>query len=82
MMQIKIASKAIKQYKELSPIIKRKADKQFEYLLTDFRHPSLHAKKYNEQNELWQARIDINWRFYFYIIEPNYIIISVIKHPK
>lgn len=82
MMRIKIADTVIQQYLKLSPSIQKKADKQFAYLLSDFRHPSLHAKRYKGHDELWQARIDKDWRFYFYIIEPDYLIISIIKHPK
>jgi mRNA-degrading endonuclease RelE of RelBE toxin-antitoxin system len=82
MMRIKLTETAIRQYKKLPLLIQKKADKQFAHLLADVRHPSLHAKKYKGQDDLWQARIDKDWRFYFYIIEPHYIIVSVIKHPK
>ncbi len=82
MMQIKVTDTAIRQYKNLSSSLQKKVDKQFEYLLSDLRHPSLHAKKYQGQADLWQARIDKDWRFYFFIIEPEYIIVSIIKHPK
>jgi plasmid maintenance system killer protein len=30
-------------------------------------HPSLHAKKYDEENDVWQARVNKDWRFYFTI---------------
>ncbi len=81
-MRIKLSDSAIRQYQKLSPLLKRKTDKQFEYLLADFRHPSLHAKKYKGNEDLWQGRIDKDWRFYFFIIEPKYIVVSIIKHPK
>ena len=81
-MHIKLSEKAIRQYQSLTPLQRRKVDKQFEYLLIDVRHPSLHAKKYQGHNDLWQARIDKDWRFYFYIVVPDFIIVSVIKHPK
>lgn len=81
-MRIKITGKAIKQYRALSPTLQKKADKQFALLLTDFRHPSLNTKKYQGIEDLWQGRIDKSYRFYFHIIEPDYIIISIINHPK
>ncbi|MBL4644264.1 MAG: hypothetical protein JKX80_00170 [Candidatus Pacebacteria bacterium] len=81
-MKFKLTDKAIKQYLALSAPIQKKADKQFTYLVENFRHPSLAAKKYRGSNDVWQGRIDKNWRFYFHIIEPHYIIISVINHPK
>lgn len=81
-MRIRLSETAIKQYNQLSPVLQKKTDKQFNNLLTDVRHPSLHAKKYKGQKDLWQARIDKDWRFYFFIVDPTYIIVSVIKHPK
>lgn len=81
-MHIRIADTAVRQYQKLSPAIRKKTDKQFQHLISDVRHPSLHAKKYKGQDDLWQARIDKNWRFYFFIIDPQYIIVSIIKHPK
>jgi mRNA-degrading endonuclease RelE of RelBE toxin-antitoxin system len=82
MMRIRLSDGAIRQYQDLTPSLKKKADKQFEYLLLDIRHPSLHAKKYRGHDDLWQGRIDKDWRFYFIVVEPTYIIVSVIKHPK
>ncbi len=81
-MRVKLTEVAIRQYQKLTSTLQKQADKQFEYLMNDVRHPSLHAKKYKGDDDLWQARIDRNWRFYFYIVEPHYIIISIIKHPK
>jgi len=81
-MKIRLTDKAVKQYQKLPASIQQKADKQFEFLQFDIRHPSLHAKKYNENIGLWQGRIDKSYRFYFHIIEPDYIIISIINHPK
>ena len=81
-MKVRLTDKAVKQYEHLPKILQNKADKQFDYLRIDIRHPSLHAKKYQEASGIWQGRIDKSWRFYFYIIEPDYIIISIITHPK
>lgn len=81
-MKIRLTDKAIKQYRKLPKAIQLKADKQFMYLKEDIRHPSLHSKKYDEAMALWQGRIDKSYRFYFHIIEPNYIIVSIINHPK
>ncbi len=81
-MKIRLSETAITQYRALSVTLQKKADRQFEYLMEDIRHPSLHAKKYRGHDDLWQGRIDKDWRFYFFIIAPHYIIVSVIKHPK
>lgn len=81
-MRIRLTDKAIKQYKKLPKNLQHKADKQFEYLRIDSSHPSLNVKKYQGYENLWQGRIDKAYRFYFHIIEPDYIIISIIHHPK
>jgi len=56
--------------------------KQIGFLAGDLWHPSLHAKKYDEANDIWQARISRGWRFYFIIQGDTYIILDVIPHPK
>lgn len=39
--------------------------KQTRYLLKDIRHSSLRAKKYDEAHDIWQARLNGGYRFYF-----------------
>jgi len=48
----------------------------------DLRHPSLRAKKYDEARDLWQARVNKAWRFYFVIQNDTYFIVDIIPHPK
>ncbi len=82
-MEILLTEKAQRQFLALPPEMKKKTRKQFSYLLQDYRHPSLNAKKYHEaSNELWQARIDRGYRFYFFVQNPQYIVVSIINHPK
>jgi mRNA-degrading endonuclease RelE of RelBE toxin-antitoxin system len=80
-MKIRLTDRSAYQYARLPKSIQRKADRQFDYLSSDLRHPSLHAKKYQGHNNLWQARIDRSWRFYFHIIEPDEVVVSIIQHP-
>lgn len=56
--------------------------KQLAFLLTDIRHPSLHAKKYDEALGIWQARVDRNYRFYFCIEKDTYVLLDIRAHPK
>ncbi|OFV98203.1 MAG: hypothetical protein A3H28_14200 [Acidobacteria bacterium RIFCSPLOWO2_02_FULL_61_28] len=56
--------------------------KQLGNLLRDFRHPTLHTKKYDEAKNLWQARVDQNWRFYFTIEGDIFHMIDIKPHPK
>ncbi len=43
---------------------------------------SRRAKKYDETNSIWQARVNRSWRFYFVIRADEYVILSIIPHPK
>lgn len=81
-MRIRLTDGAIKQYVSLPKQLQKKTDKQFSYLIEDFRHPSLKVKKYQGFENLWQGRIDKSYRFYFHVVEPHYIIVSIINHPK
>ena len=65
-----------------TPEIRKKFYKQARFLLKDLRHPSLHAKKYNETDDIWQARVDKNVRFYFLIKSDVYILLDIVHHPK
>lgn len=65
-----------------SDVIEKKFQKQLKFLLSDIRYPSLHAKKYLENQGIWQARVDNNIRFYFKIEEDTYILINIKYHPK
>ena len=56
--------------------------KQANFLLKDMRHPSLRAKKYIEEENVWQARVNKDWRFYFKIFEGKYYLLKIVKHPK
>jgi len=66
-----------------SPASVRKAFfKQVQFLATNLQHPSLRAKKYDEGADLWQARINRDWRFYFTIEDDTYRIHNIVRHPK
>lgn len=81
-MTFALTERAEAQYHELPEKIKRLAAKQFALLSHRLMHPSLRAKKYDESNDVWQARINREYRFYFMIITDTYYILSVRKHPK
>ena len=66
-----------------APAAVRKAfDKQARLLVENLHHPSLHAKQYDESEDLWQARVNRSWRFYFNIVGDTYVIRDIIAHPK
>ena len=61
--------------------VRKKFYKQVGYLLRNIRHPSLHAKKYDEQNDIWQARVDDHIRFYFMMEGDTYVLLTIRTHP-
>ena len=63
-------------------IVKKACDKQLGFLVQNLQHPSLHAKKYDESQSLWQARVNQAWRFYFQIQGDTYYLIDLTPHPK
>ena len=40
------------------------------------------AKKYDEHRDIWQGRINRDYRFYFHIEEDTYYILGITKHLK
>jgi hypothetical protein len=71
-----------RSYLKAQPQIQRAFDKQSALLLQDLRHPSLRAKKYDEGQGLWQARVTGSWRFYFKVIGDTYRLEEIKAHPK
>jgi plasmid maintenance system killer protein len=80
-MTVEYADAVIDSLESASAAVKR-AFKQARLLEQDLRHPSLRAKKYDERNDLWQARVNRDWRFYFSIAGDTYRILKLIPHPK
>ncbi len=70
------------QYESLPIAIQKKYKKQLGYLLKNFRHPSLQTKKYGGSDDIFQARVDQSYRFYFRIINDCYVIFKIIQHFK
>ena len=66
----------------LAPELRKAVYKQVKLLERNLRHPSLRAKKYDESINLWQARVNRDWRFYFLIRDDVYYIVDIMPHPK
>lgn len=81
-MRHEFSPKFSKAYEQVGREMQQQFDKQLQFLLTNLRHPSLHAKKYDEAFGLWQARVNRNWRFYFTIEADVYYIRDLARHPK
>jgi mRNA interferase RelE/StbE len=81
-MKVVISDRAIEALKDAPAAVERAFYKQLGFLENNLLHPSLHAKKYDEAADLWQARVNRAWRFYFAIAGDTYRIEDVIPHPK
>jgi mRNA-degrading endonuclease RelE of RelBE toxin-antitoxin system len=77
-----LSDRAIEGVKDAPSAVQRAFDKQLRFLAQNLQHPSLHAKKYNEATDLWQARVTRDWRVYFRIAGDTYIITEIMRHPK
>ena len=77
-----LTHRAWQDYQGAPASVKKAFDKQVRWLAVDLRHPSLRAKKYDRANDIWQARINRDWRFYFQVRDDTYAIIAIIPHPK
>ena len=81
-MKISYSPKFKELLKELPYDVQQKLYKQAGFLKNDIRHPSLRSKKYGGREDLWQARVDRNVRFYFEIQNDTITLLSIKKHPK
>jgi mRNA-degrading endonuclease RelE of RelBE toxin-antitoxin system len=71
-----------RSYRKAPPPVRRAFDKQSALLLQNLHHPSLHAKKYGVAGDVWQARVNDSWRFYFTIEGDAYHLHEIKAHPK
>jgi len=71
-----------RKYAKAPEPVQRAFDKQSLLLVQNLHHPSLRAKKFDEAQDLWQARVNKDWRFYFFIQDDVYYIVDIIPHPK
>jgi mRNA interferase RelE/StbE len=71
-----------RSYRKAPADIQRAFDKQALFLLQNLHHPSLRAKKYGIAGDLWQARVNDSWRFYFTIDGDVCHLHEIRVHPK
>lgn len=82
MKKFTLSRRALDDYTGFTKELQKKADKQLSLLVRNFLHPSLRAKKYDEAQDIWQARLTKGHRFYFQIRNDTFYILTIIKHPK
>jgi hypothetical protein len=81
-MKLQRTSHFARAYAQAPKEVQGAFDKQSRLLLQNLLHPSLHAKKYDEGKDRWQARVTKDWRFYFLIQDDTYILQDITRHPK
>ena len=69
-----------RSFRRFPPEVDKAFEKQARFPLQDIRHPSLRAKKYDESNDIWQARVNRNVRFFFTIKGDLIILLDIEKH--
>ena len=69
-----------KQYQKLPQPIKKTAQKQLGFLLSNPDHPSLHIKKMQDPRNIWEGRITKSYRFTFQIEDDSYILRNIGPH--
>jgi mRNA interferase RelE/StbE len=81
-MKATYSKRALDSIEDAPPVVRKAFFKQVALLVQELSYPSLHAKKYDTNRDLWQARVNKDWRFYFTITDDTYRIEKVIPHPK
>jgi hypothetical protein len=81
-MNVALTERALAALASAQPAVQKAFIKQINYLASDLYHPSLRAEKYDERHNIWQARINDDWRFYFAITRGTYTVSNIIPHPK
>jgi mRNA-degrading endonuclease RelE of RelBE toxin-antitoxin system len=81
-MNVRLSDRAIAQLAVAPPAIQKAFIKQISFLSRDVTHPSIHAKKYDETDKLWQGRVNQDWRFYYTVLNDCYRVEAIVPHPK
>ena len=81
-MRVVLTRRAAKDLDGLPPRLQDTVRKQLEILANNIRHPSLQAKKYGGTDDIWQGRVNRDYRFYFRIVGDEYRVQTIIPHPK
>jgi mRNA interferase RelE/StbE len=79
-MEIKPSPKFAQDYKNLPPLIRKRADEKLNLLLKNPQHPSLAVKKMKGFPNIWEARVTKNYRFTFQIQGDFYILRKIGTH--
>ncbi len=80
-MKLTITPEAQDQLDNLPVHIQKKANRQFTYLLSDYRHSFLRTRKMGGFN-IFEGRIDIHYRFSFQVEGEDIYILIIGPHDE
>ena len=81
-MNIRFSARARRDFADLPANLKTRTRKQLDLLSHNLRHPSIQAKKYGAGDDIWQGRVNRDYRFYLQIVDDDYVILRIIPRPK
>jgi hypothetical protein len=61
-MKVEYSRAVIEALESAPPSVRQAFFKQVTFLVQNLHHPSLHAKKFDESRDRWQARVNQNWQ--------------------
>ncbi len=75
MLEILVTREFEERYRQLSPELKKRAEKQERLFRQNPFHPSLHTEKLEPRSrEVWSIRIDRNYRILFRFLSGNRVL--------
>ena len=69
-------------FKKLDARLKKKVEKALRLFCQNPYHPSLHTKKMQGVNNIWEVRVDIHYRFTFDIVDDVYRLRNLDNHDE
>lgn len=79
-MELVFTEKFEKDYKKLSPVIQKQTDKKLEFFAEKPFHNSFRIKKMQGRQEIYEASINMQFRFLFQINGSIFILLRIGKH--
>ncbi|MGZ8842227.1 MAG: type II toxin-antitoxin system RelE/ParE family toxin [Pyrinomonadaceae bacterium] len=74
-MEILLTEEFIKRYKQLSPALQKKAEKQEKLFRQNPFHPSLHTEKLEPKGkQIWSFRVDRSYRVLFRFMDKDKVV--------
>ena len=79
-MRLQPTERFAKEYERLPQPLQRRVDKVLGLLLENPRHPSLQIKRIRGQENRWEGRVTLHYRFIFSLEGDAYLLLRVGTH--